>query len=194
VSSSLPQAIFVRHAASTGNRSKVMKGISDYPVHEEGKKDAKRLAKVIVRYKPTIVVTSPLERAKCSAKEIAKEAGVLLKVDPKFLPQDLGEWEGKPMEEYEPKLSELATKHPDEDVPGGESFNNFLKKKVKPSFAKIRAMIKNGERPVIVTHSRNLRQLDHGLRIGKPKDPTKGGPNPGKFVMLAKGGRLSAGS
>lgn len=189
-----PQAIFVRHSDSTGNRAHVMKGVKDFPVSEKGKRDAKKLAKVIVRYKPTVVVSSPLERAKVPAKEIAKHSGVPLKVDSHFLPQDLGKWQGKPMKDYEPKLSDLATNHPDEKVSGGESFNHFLKTKVRPGFKKVREMIARGERPVIVTHSRNLRELKHGLGMGKVADPTKGGPKPGKFVMLNKGDKLSAGS
>ncbi len=192
--SSLPKAIFVRHSPSTGNRRHIMKGVEDYPPDAKGKREAKDLAKTIVRHKPTVVVTSPLSRATVLAKEIAKQGKIPLQVDPHFLPQDLGDWQGKPMEKYEPKLAKLAAEKPNEKVPGGESFNHFLKKKVRPGFAKVREMIKRGERPAIVTHSRDLRQLRYGLGIGKPANPSKGGPKPNKFVLLNEGNKISAGS
>jgi broad specificity phosphatase PhoE len=191
---SQPLAIFVRHTDSTGNQKKLVKGLTDYPVHENAKKEAKLCAKVIVRHKPTIVITSPLQRAKHQAKEIADEAGIPLKVDPKFLPMDLGDWEGKSMKEFEPKLAKLCADSPDEKVPGGESPSNFIQKKVIPAVKKVRKMTKDGQRPVIVTHSRDLRALPYAL--GKSKkfpDLTRGGPESSGFVTLGKSGRLSAG-
>ncbi len=190
----LPKAIFVRHAASTGNRAWVMKGVADYPLDAAGRREAKRVAKTIVRHKPTVVVTSPLQRAKVLAEEVAKQGKIPLHVDKTFLPQDLGKWQGKPMESHEPKLSELARRHPDEPVPGGESFNHFLKKKVKPGFKKVQKMVRRGERHVIVTHSRNLREMGYGLGKGAPSDPTRGGPKTGRFVVMGKGDKLSAGT
>lgn len=187
---SSPAAIFVRHVASVGNHQKLMKGTKDYPVDEAGRKESKRLAKTIVRHKPTVVITSPLERAKCLGKDIADEAGIPLKVDPKWLPIDLGKWTGESSDTGEKKLASLPM---DKPAPGGESKAHFLKTKVRPAFAKIKRMMARGERPVVVTHSRNVRNIRHGLFGGKPQDVTRGGPEPGKFVTLSKGGKLSAG-
>jgi broad specificity phosphatase PhoE len=188
MSAALPQAVFVRHVASVGNRKKLMKGIRDYKVDAEGKRESRRLAKTIVRHKPTVVITSPLERAKCLGKDIADEAGIPLKVDPKWLPIDLGKWTGESSETGEKKLAKLPA---DKAPPGGETKNHFLKTKVRPAFEDIKRRIKRGERPVVVTHSRNTRSIRHGLFGGKPGDVTKGGPGPGGQVML-RDGKLSA--
>lgn len=190
MSAASPQAIFVRHVASVGNRQKLMKGTRDYKVDAEGKKESKRLAKVIVRHKPTVVITSPLERAKCLAKDIAKEAGIPLKVDEKWLPIDLGKWTGESSETGEAKLAKLPM---NEAPPGGETKNHFLRTKVRPAFRDVKRRIKRGERPVVVTHSRNTRSIRHGLFGEKPSDVTKGGPEAGEYVTLQKGGRLRAG-
>lgn len=181
----LPQAVFVRHAASTGNKAKVMKGVVDYPVDASGRRDESKLAKRVSRYKPDIVITSPLERALLPAQAIAREAGIPLVVSDEFLPIDLGELHGKSMDKGEPKLSRAAMERPGEPVArGGESFAHFLKAKVVPGYDSIKQLMAQGIRPVVVTHSRNLREIRYGMFGEAPKDPTKGGPEPGGFLTL----------
>jgi broad specificity phosphatase PhoE len=162
-----------------------MKGVMDYPLDATGKREAKKLAKRVSALKPDIVISSPLKRAAGPAKEIAKAAGVPLQISDEFLPIDLGELHGKSMDEGEPKLKQAATEHPDKPVAkGGESFNHFLRTKVRPGFQKIKDLIAQGKRPVVVTHSRNLRNLRYGMFGAKPSDPTTGGPEPAGFVTL----------
>lgn len=181
----LPDAIFVRHAESTGNRGKLMKGIMDYPTDAHGKAESKKLARRVSALKPDVVISSPLKRALEPAKAIAKAAGVPLQIADQFLPIDLGALHGKHMDEGEPKLSTAAMEHPDEPVAkGGESFGHFLKMKVSPGFSRIKQLMAQGKRPVVVTHSRNLREIRYGLFGEKPSDPTKGGPEPGGFLTL----------
>jgi broad specificity phosphatase PhoE len=182
---SLPQAIFVRHPETAGNKSKLMKGVMDYPLDAAGKREAKKLARRVSALKPDVVISSPLKRALGPAKQIAKAAGVPLQISDEFLPIDLGALHGKKMEEGEPKLR-AAWQHPDEPVAdGGETPNHWLKTKVKPGFQKVKDLIAQGKRPVVVTHSRNLRNLRYGMfGAKKPSDPTTGGPEPAGFITL----------
>lgn len=183
------KAIFIRHSESTGNEENVVKGIKEYPLNEKGKADSVAMAARIARFKPTVVVSSPLSRAKVPAEALAKKAGVSLKIDKGLLPQNFGTLEGKQQRTAEPQISKLAMNSPDEKVGGGESFNTALGKN-DAALRRVKMMISNGERPAVVTHSRVLRNLDHSLFGGKAKDPTKGGPEPSGFVTWTSGKKL----
>jgi broad specificity phosphatase PhoE len=182
----LPAAILIRHAETPENRpgSKLMKGTRDYPLDAAGKKESVALAAKIARFKPTVVLSSPLQRATHPAQAIARRAGVAMHIMPELLPQDFGKWTGKPAATYEPKLKKMFLEHPDQAPPGGETGRHFLEAKVKPAYRKIKALIAAGERPAVVTHSRTLREMDYGLHDGPPVDPTSGGPKPSGFAIV----------
>lgn len=182
----LPAAILIRHAETAENRPphKLMKGTRDYPLDAAGKRESKELAARIARYKPTVVLSSPLKRALHPARAIARRAGVALHVMPELAPQAFGKWTGKPAKEYEPKLKKMFLEHPDQAPPGGETGRQFLETKVRPAYRKIKALISAGERPAVVTHSRNLREMDYGLHGGPPADPTTGGPEPSGYALV----------
>jgi broad specificity phosphatase PhoE len=182
----LPAAILIRHAETPENRpgNKLMKGTRDYPLDAVGKKECAALAARIARYKPTVVLSSPLQRATHAARAIARRAGVAMHVMPELAPQDFGKWTGKPAKQYEPKLKKMFLEHPDQAPPGGETSRHFLEAKVAPSYRKIKALMAAGERPAVVTHSRNLREMDYGLHDGPPADPTTGGPQPSGYATV----------
>ncbi|HEY6339324.1 MAG TPA: histidine phosphatase family protein [Candidatus Sulfotelmatobacter sp.] len=182
----LPAAILIRHAETPENRpdQKLMKGTRDYPLDAKGKRESVALAAKIARFKPTVVLSSPMQRAMHPAAAIARKAGVALHVLPELAPQNFGKWTGKPAEKYEPKLKKLFLERPDEAPPGGESGRHFLETKVGPGYRKIKALIAMGERPAVVTHSRNLREMDYGLHDGPPADPTSGGPKPSGYALV----------
>lgn len=181
-----PQAIFARHSESTGNAEKVTKGTRDYPLNAQGRNESKHLAARVARYTPTVVVSSPLQRARIPAQMIAKRAGVKLVIDNGLKPQNYGKLEGKPLSESEPVLRDYAMNKPNAKLPGGEATSTWDRKNTA-ALRRIKARVANGERPAVVTHSRNLRELGHALQ-GKPfADPTKGGPKPAGIVLLNKG-------
>lgn len=177
------KAIFIRHPESTGNREKLVKGTKDYPLDAKGKKESKYLATRIARYKPTVVISSPLSRAKEPAKAIAKVAGVSAKVDRELLPQNFGDITGEKRSTGEPKIRKFAMEHPARKIPGGESFNGWDAKNTS-AMRRIKVLIAKGERPAVVTHSRNLRELKHAMFGAKKADPTRGGPEPSGFMTL----------
>lgn len=186
-----PAAIFIRHAEVAGNRpgQKIIKGTEDFPLDAKGKAESKTLATRIARFRPTVVLTSPLQRAEHPAKQIAKKAGVEVKTMPELAPWDFGTMTGEKAKTGEPKLAALAKDNPDKPAGGAQSFNDFLKKS-DAGYRKIKLMMANGERPAVVTHSRNLREIGHGLFGGPVKDPTKGGPEPSGFLTLSRSMKL----
>jgi broad specificity phosphatase PhoE len=177
------KAIFVRHSESTGNAQDIVKGTRDYPTDRRGKIESKALATRVARFKPTVVVSSPLSRATEPARAIAKKAGVKLIIDKGLLPQDFGDLTGTPRATGEPKIRRAALEHPSEPLPGGESFREWDGKNTA-AMQRVARRIKAGERPAVVTHSRNLRELGHALLGDRVADPTRGGPSPAGFVTL----------
>ncbi len=177
------KAIFIRHSESTGNAANVVKGTKDYPLDQKGKRESAALAKTISSYKPSVVVTSPLKRAQEPAARIANRAGVKLVADRGLLPQDFGHLTGTPRKTGEPQIRRFALRTPGKRIPGGESFREWDGKNNK-AMSRVKKLIAQGERPAVVTHSRNLRELKHALFGAKVADPTKGGPEPSGFVTL----------
>jgi broad specificity phosphatase PhoE len=185
-------ALLIRHGEAEGQHE-IIKGMSDEPLDDKGHREAEQLGPQIARYKPTVVLTSPLQRARIPAEHIAKQSGVPLHVDESFLPWNLGQLTGQPKEQGEQKLKHFAFEEPDTPVPGGESFNSFLQR-AGQGFKTVADLIGSGERPAVVTHSRNLREAGHFLYGEAPSDPTVGGPDPAEFYVLDDQGKLSDGS
>lgn len=184
-----PLAIFVRHSESTGNAENVVKGVKNYALNEKGKRETKLIGAKIAKYKPTVVVTSPLRRASAAGISIGKHSGAEVKVDKGLLPQNFGTLTGTPRKTGEPIISKMALQTPNKKMPGGESFNHWLGKN-DAAMRRVKVMINKGERPAVVTHSRNLRELKHSLHGAKPADPTRGGPEPSGYVTLSRSQKL----
>lgn len=180
-----PNAIFIRHAESTGNAEHLVKGTENYPLDDKGKQESRALATRVARYKPTVVLSSPLDRAKVPAQLIAKKAGVKLKIDNGLLPPDLGNLAGTPQRTGEPRVRE-AFSHPGSPIGGTGSTPQGWLDEQKGTMRRIQLMIQKGERPAIVTHSRNLRVMPHTFQDRETvPDPTKGGPEPSGFATLS---------
>lgn len=186
---SAPRAIFIRHPESTGNAAKLTKGTMEFPLDAKGKEESTHLAVRIARYKPTVVVSSPLSRARGTAEAIAKRAGARMQIDRGLLPQDFGTVEGTPRRTGEPKVRAAAMKTPNKPMPGGESFNHWLGK-ADSAMRRVKMLVAKGHRVAVVTHSRNLREAPHSLFGSKPVDPTRGGPEPSGFLTWNKGKNL----
>src|SRR5258708_36738475 len=106
----------------------MVKGVTNYPVDAKGHRESKALGIRIARYKPTIVVSSPLARATEPARAIARKAGVKMKIDKGLLPQDFGIIEGEKRATGEKKISDYAMHHFNKKIPGGGSTAAWDKK------------------------------------------------------------------
>lgn len=182
-------AIFIRHSESIGNADDVVKGTGDYPLNADGKRESQMLAARIARLKPTVVISSPLSRAAEPAAMIAKKAGVALHIDKDLLPQNFGDLEGTPRTQGEPIIRDAAKNTPDDPMPNGESFNGWMSSN-DTAMRRVKMLVAQGERPAVVTHSRNLRELPHSLFGDAPSDPTRGGPEPSGYQIWTKGKKL----
>ncbi len=72
---------FVRHGQTEGNRLHIHQRPSS-ALNERGQEQAETVAKVLVSYKPTHLITSPFFRTRQTAEAIAKATGLVVEVEP----------------------------------------------------------------------------------------------------------------
>lgn len=90
---------FVRHALSEYNAQGLLAGISDTPLHNIGRAQAKEAGKAARHLGIDYIISSPLSRTRETAEIIAKEIGYpveKIELNPLFIERDFGVREGQP--------------------------------------------------------------------------------------------------
>jgi probable phosphoglycerate mutase len=85
-----------RHGQTALNESGVLRGLLDPPLDETGRRQAANLGKALGRRQPSLVVASPLRRARETAQPVADHAGLAVTADRCLLDRDYGPWTGTP--------------------------------------------------------------------------------------------------
>ena len=80
----------VRHGQTALNAEGRLRGLANPALNSVGRREAKRLAKVLKQFAPFAVYSSPLQRAVSTAEVIAKAVGVTSRVDERFNDRDYG--------------------------------------------------------------------------------------------------------
>jgi broad specificity phosphatase PhoE len=88
------QVYLVRHGQTPLNESGVLRGLLDPPLDEAGHLQAGRLGAVLGPQMPSVIVTSPLLRARQTAQPVADRAGREVTTDRRLLDRDYGQWTG----------------------------------------------------------------------------------------------------
>jgi N12 class adenine-specific DNA methylase/broad specificity phosphatase PhoE/2'-5' RNA ligase len=170
------QIIFARHGATKLDKAganETVAGWTDEPIDERGKAAAAKLADDLKDAGATTIVTSDLPRAKQTAEIVGKKLGIPVTEDSRLRPQHVPETEGLKVGEATP-IWEGYENDPDKKPEGGESWNE-ARTRQDAALADVNAMVAKGEKPIIVTHSRNL-EMELGER-----------PKPGGFITKGLG-------
>jgi probable phosphoglycerate mutase len=162
-----------RHGETAPNIKKLFTGKGNPPLLPKGRETAGQVAALLKQKAGSaeIIYSSPLLRARQTAKIIAKELGLQKIVVEKGLrEQNFGKWEGKTRPEVEelfPGSVSRWLENPYSETPaGGEDYRN-LKKRLAPFAGKIRR--KKGE-IIVVAHANVIRVLPTMLiGMGKKK-------------------------
>jgi glucosyl-3-phosphoglycerate phosphatase len=85
-----------RHGQTALNESGVLRGLLDPPLDETGRRQAAELGEALGRRQPSLVVASPLRRARETAQPVADHAGLAVVTDDCVLDRDYGPWAGIP--------------------------------------------------------------------------------------------------
>jgi ribonuclease H / adenosylcobalamin/alpha-ribazole phosphatase len=117
--------VLLRHGQTAMSVEKRYSGRSDVPLTETGLRQAAAAAKRLAGAGISAIVSSPLQRAVQTAREVAAVTGVGVTTDEGFRETDFGVWEGLTFAEVRERWpAELTTWLADPAVPppGGESF------------------------------------------------------------------------
>ncbi|MCH2173340.1 histidine phosphatase family protein [Myxococcota bacterium] len=144
----------VRHGETSANVDGVWHGSTDTRLTPLGERQARlvgRHARLNLA-DATIVYSSPLVRARVTARAIAEALDAPLKVDAELSEYDLGRWEGKTYRELQERhgLWDHMRRDPDFAPHGGESARQVTQR-LERSLRRI-ARAHPGERVFVVTH------------------------------------------
>ncbi len=148
----------VRHAAPALEPGRCC-GSLDIDLSDEGREQARLLAKALGRVDLTAVYTSPLKRARQTTAEIANRHNLVPHELPGLAEIDFGEFEGR-------RFEEIAATHPDTyatwmsrptevEFPGGERFADFTRR-VRETARDIR-LAHEREEVAIISHGGPIR-------------------------------------
>ncbi len=148
----------IRHASTELNENDEIRGWSNPPLSDLGRKEAAGLAKRLANTGIEVIFHSDLERAVATAEAIAKTTGAKSYSTKLLRPWDLGKFTGRSSSQVIPEITRFAENAPDKPVAGGESFNDFLaraKKGIKEALEN-----SNGKRLAILSHHRVERAIE----------------------------------
>ena len=144
MSPGVQRVYLARHGRTALNADGRLRGLSDPPLDEIGLAEAARLAEVLAARQPTVVVSSPLQRAVATAQAIATAAGVSTRVDARFNDRDYGPQTGLPRVDVEQRYGSV------DSAPGVES-RELLTDRVCRAFFELVGEVDDGPL-VLVSH------------------------------------------
>lgn len=178
----MSQIYFIRHGKtpfnSTQKGEEVIRSWANPPLDTEGIKETKNLAKRLKKLSLPIkhLYSSDLDRAVQTAEIIGKELDLTYTSTYYLRPWHLGEYIAKPVDKNIEVL-EYYERHPEKKVPGGESYNQFLKR-LSHAVEFMREYADRNPEYVLaaITHSQDFIALPYVLSKGKkPIDPDLAG-------------------
>lgn len=86
--------VLVRHGQTDYNREGRLQGQVDIPLNEAGLRQAASLAPVVAADPPDVLIASPLQRARETARVISRDTDLEVRTDEAFLERGFGQWEG----------------------------------------------------------------------------------------------------
>lgn len=155
-----PIAYFVRHGTTAGNAANTFRGSKDFPLDEQGKKDAENVGKWFSNKDISAVFASPLSRTRDTADAIAVPKNLKVNVKEGFRSLNVGYLAGEPKKDHE-HVMDYFEKFPNEKVPMGESINEF-RERTQPPIKEVLVEGAHSDKPVVaVVHSSIIHELNH---------------------------------
>ncbi|MDO8615660.1 MAG: histidine phosphatase family protein [Dehalococcoidia bacterium] len=150
--------LLLRHAESLGNREFRLQGRRDFPLTERGRQQARALAGRLASAGLTTVYTSPIGRARETARILAGAAGVRPRREPRVQEYDFGEaLSGLTWQEIREQHPEIvaALLNDDSEFPRypGEEGRAAFRDRVCPAIREIAERHAADQAVAIVTHA-----------------------------------------
>jgi probable phosphoglycerate mutase len=148
------RVVVVRHGETTWGADGRFAGREDVPLTGRGRRQASSVSDRIKALRPSIVLTSPLQRCRLTANAIGGVSGAPVVVHDDLQDGLLGEWTGLRPAEIEngwPEQFAVWRSDPDAAPPDGESFN-AIRERVTPLLDEV-VRLYRGHTVVLVTHA-----------------------------------------
>jgi len=96
----LGSIIFLRHGQAKNNTERILAGRTPgVPLTEEGVDQSEKAAKFLEEMNISAIYSSPIERAKNTAKIVGKHNSIDVRIDDRLIELDMGKFTGKPYDE-----------------------------------------------------------------------------------------------
>lgn len=146
------ELLLIRHGETEWSRSGRHTSRTDLALTQAGEARARRLGPLLANYRPVLVLTSPMSRARRTAELAGLQADG---VDPRLSEWDYGELEGR-------ATDEIRTRYPGWTIwrgpwPGGETPDHVYER-LSGVVEQVRPHLADGD-VVLVAHGHSLRVL-----------------------------------
>jgi glucosyl-3-phosphoglycerate phosphatase len=146
------RVIIWRHGRTTWNAERRFQGQADPPLDDVGRAQAAQAAALLATLRPSVIVTSDLQRAAQTADALGMICGLTPEFDARLRERSLGHWEGLTRDEVAARFpAELADWQVGLDVTssrGGESRQQVAERS-RAAFDELPGV----ETAIVVTHS-----------------------------------------
>ncbi|MEU8248734.1 histidine phosphatase family protein [Nonomuraea sp. NPDC048916] len=176
--------VCLRHGQTLWNVEQRFQGHSDIPLDETGLAQATRAASLLASLRPTLIVSSDLQRANDTALALGRIAGLDVLIDKDFRERGGGLWEGLTREE-------IAARWPSEyvawEAPDGEAVGDVALR-VAAAMRRWASRLDDDGLLVIASHGAALR-LGICALLGLPEQlwPALGGLGNCSWSVLQEG-------
>ena len=156
------KVILVRHGQTEENMKRIMQGVGTGTLSDLGREQARKVAEKLKDEKIDVIYSSDLKRAINTAKEIQKFHNVDLISEEGLREQNLGCYEGGPIDDYREDVRGLGDSWSDFKPEGGESKKELLAR-VAEVFERITE--ENEDKNIVfVSHGGSLFSLMHHIK------------------------------
>ena len=179
-----PVAYFIRHGETEGNKDDVFRGDIDFPLDSDGQEQAQKLVKFFRRDRFGKIYGSDRKRVVQTLEPLAKDKRMKIVKINNLESLNTGDFSGLPKSDENIKRIKWYNKHPDIQIPGGESIQAF-RDRVDPMFESILKQAEESGLPIVVgCHGSILKEL---YRWVYGKIESKARVEPGGVVAVLKG-------
>lgn len=152
----VPRRIVVmRHAETVDNAARVWQGHKDSELSEVGRSQVAAAAPHVAAYRPSLLVSSDLQRAAATADAVAVLTGLDLRLDARLREVHVGQWQGLGLDQVRARFpDDIAALDRGEDVPRGVTGETRAQCAARAGSAlrEVERELLPGETAVVVTH------------------------------------------
>lgn len=175
----MAQLILIRHGVTDWNVEGRWHGLTDIPLNEEGRKQAREAGNALKEIQIDVVYTSPLSRVTQTYDEIKNELGLTCPwiKDSALNERNYGIYTGKNKWQVEKEVGKeeftAIRRDWDKPIPSGESLKQVYERVIPYFKRKILKDLKSGKNALVVSSGNTLRALIKYLDNISDKDISK---------------------